>query len=182
LCPAALGVAERYFYWAIFWSIIMKQVTFLLVMAVASTGWCADPAPAKKAPSVNGKWALTSGVMSGEKMDEDMQKSIQLTLMNGKYTTKIGDQTDEGTYTTDETKTPHTLTITSTDGPNKGKTFLAIYELDKGTMKVCYDMSGKAFPTAFESKASTPSFLATYKRQASAKKKPFKLGAGGAKQ
>ena len=54
--------------------------------------------------------------------------------------------------------------MTGTDGPNKGKTFLAIVELDGDTMKVCYDLSGQARPTRFESKEKTLLFLAEYRR------------------
>ncbi len=77
---------------------------------------------------------------------------------------------------TDETKTPHELTIVGTEGPNKGKTFLAIYELKGGTLTVCYDMSGKAFPKKFESEPNTQSFLATYERLKS-KKRPVRADA-----
>ena len=42
---------------------------------------------------------------------------------------------------------------------------LGIYELEKGTLKICFDMTGKAHPTKFESKPDTESFLATYQRQ-----------------
>jgi hypothetical protein len=52
-----------------------------------------------------------------------------------------------------------------TDGPNKGKTFLAIYELDKDSLKVCYDLSGKARPTEFKTKPDTTLFLVTYTRE-----------------
>ncbi len=152
----------------------MKQVTFLCVMALASTGWCADP-PAKDA-AINGNWKLASGERSGEKMPDDVLKSIHLTLANGKYLAKVGDQTDQGTYTIDASKTPHTLTLTGTSGPNKGKTMLAIFELDKETLKVCYDLSGKAFPAKFESAPETSSFLATYERQKS-RKRPMRASA-----
>jgi len=165
--------------WATFLrSIIVRHLTFLFIMAIASTGFCADPkAPEREAAALNGMWTLTSGVTSGEKMTDEVLKSIHLVLANGKYTAKVGDETDVGTYKIDQTKTPNTLTLTGTDGPNKGKTMLAIFELEKGTLKVCYDMSGKAFPESFESKPKTPSFLATYERQ-KRKLRPARLGAG----
>jgi uncharacterized protein (TIGR03067 family) len=150
-------------------SIIVRQVTFLCIMAMASTGWCADPKPAKDT-AINGNWKLASGETSGEKMADDVLKTIHLTLANGKYIAKVGDQTDQGTYKIDSSKTPHTLTLTGTSGPNEGKTMLAIFEVDKGTLKVCYDLSGKAFPAKFESAPNTPSFLATYERQKPAKR------------
>jgi uncharacterized protein (TIGR03067 family) len=108
-------------------------------------------------------------------MPADALKKIILQLKDGKYHAKVGDATDIGTYTVDTSKTPKTLTLTGTSGPNKGKTMLAIFEVDGKALKVCYDLSGKAFPTSFESK--TPeSFYATYERP-KAKKRPFKTNA-----
>ena len=153
----------------------MRTVAFMCVMAVGSVGWCADTKAPEKG-TINGLWALSSGVMNGEKMDAEAAKAIHLSLASGKYSVKIGDDKDVGTYKTDETKTPHELTIVGTDGPNKGKTILAIYELKGGTLTVCYDMSGKAFPKKFESEPNTQSFLATYERLKS-KKRPVKADA-----
>ena len=143
---------------------MVGRVSFLIILAVASTGLCADPKPAKE--SLGGSWNLTSGVMAGEKMTDEVRKGVRLMLRNnGTYISKVGDDPDQGTYTVDKSKTPATMTLVGTSGPNKGKTMLAIYELDKGTLKVCYDMSGKAFPSDFESKKDTQSFLATYERR-----------------
>ncbi len=156
----------------------MRTVAFLCVMAVGSVGWCADTKTPEKG-TLNGLWAVTSAVHAGEKLDADAAKGIHLNLVNGKYTVTVGDTKDIGTYKTDESKTPHELTITGTEGPNKGKTILAIYELKDGALTVCYDMSGKAFPKKFESEANTPTFLATYERL-KGKKRPTRLDAAGA--
>jgi uncharacterized protein (TIGR03067 family) len=56
------------------------------------------------------------------------------------------------------------MDITGTDGPNKGKTFPAIYELDGDTLKVCYDLSGKERPKALKTESGTMTFLVIYKR------------------
>jgi hypothetical protein len=40
-----------------------------------------------------------------------------------------------------------------------------IYELEKGTLRLCFDTTGKTHPTKFESKPDTQSFLANYHRQ-----------------
>jgi uncharacterized protein (TIGR03067 family) len=144
--------------------VIVRYVTLLAVMALASTGLCADQKPAKD--SLSGSWTLTSGVMSGEKMTEEVRLSVHLMLRNGKYIAKVGEDTDQGTFTVDNSKTPAQITMVGTKGPNQGKTILAIFELDNGTLKICYDLSGKAFPEKFESKPDTKLFLATYAKQA----------------
>jgi uncharacterized protein (TIGR03067 family) len=156
--------------------ITVSFIAGLFVAAMASTALCEDQkAPAGK--ELNGVWALASGETGGENMPEEVRKGIHLTLSNGKYMAKVGGKSDVGTYKVDESKTPHTLTLTGTSGPNEGKTMLAIFELDKDTLKVCYDLSGKAFPDKFESKPKTQSFLATYERQKS-RKRPISLSPG----
>jgi uncharacterized protein (TIGR03067 family) len=58
------------------------------------------------------------------------------------------------------------MTITSTNGPNRGKTFLAIYEMkDAGSLRVCYDLSGTDFPKEFKAPKGTSLHLVGYRRQ-----------------
>jgi len=143
-------------------SAVVKRVTTLFfILAMAPTGFSADPQePDAATMALNGKWLLASGEKSGEKLSEN--RRIYLVMIDGRYMVKIGGQGDQGTFKIDQTKTPNTLTFTSTNGSNAGKKMLAIYQLNKDTLKVCYDLSGKAFPGKFESKAGTPSFFATY--------------------
>jgi uncharacterized protein (TIGR03067 family) len=57
------------------------------------------------------------------------------------------------------------MDIVGTKGPNKGKTILAVYEIKDDTLRVCYDLSGKARPKEFKTKADTQLFLVEYKRE-----------------
>jgi uncharacterized protein (TIGR03067 family) len=86
-------------------------------------------------------------------------------MADGKYTVTVGDQKDEGTVKLDPAKTPREMDITGTDGPNKGMTFLAIYEIKDDTLRVCYDLSGKARPKEFKTQADSQLFLVEYKRE-----------------
>jgi uncharacterized protein (TIGR03067 family) len=56
------------------------------------------------------------------------------------------------------------MDILGTEGPNKGKTFLAIYELTGDSLKICYDLEGKTRPTEFRTNPGTQLFLVLYKR------------------
>ena len=71
---------------------------------------------------------------------------------------------DRGTVKLDPSKSPKAMDIRGAEGPNKGKTILAIYELDGDTLRVCYDHSGKARPSAFKAEAKSPRSLITYRR------------------
>ncbi len=57
------------------------------------------------------------------------------------------------------------LDVIGTEGPNKGKTIPAIFDLAGDTLKICYDLSGQARPTEFKSSPGTQQFLATYQRE-----------------
>lgn len=53
--------------------------------------------------------------------------------------------------------------------PNKGKTFLSIFEVKSvNAMRVCYDLSGKEFPKEFKAPRDTELYLVGYRRQTSA--------------
>jgi len=57
------------------------------------------------------------------------------------------------------------MAITGTEGPNSGRTFPAIYELEGDTLRICYDLSGVKRPTEFKSIAGTRLYLVTYVRK-----------------
>ena len=144
----------------------------LLATALATSAWCAEPEKAGgDSKALNGVWVPVSAVMGGKSYTTEECKSIHAVFHNGKYSVKVGDQTDKGTYTVDGSKDPKQLTVVGTEGPNKGKTIPAIFELDKNTLKVCYDMSGKAPPEKFESKTDSKIFLVTYAKAESSGKK-----------
>jgi uncharacterized protein (TIGR03067 family) len=111
-----------------------------------------------------GSWNVTKAVFMGTE-STDIFKTAVLTIEDEKYTVKIGDMEDKGTVKIDSSKKPKRMTITSTEGVNKGKVFEAIYELDGDKMKVCYMLEGKDPPTAFESKEGTQTLYIEYKRE-----------------
>jgi len=114
---------------------------------------------------LEGTWLPLSGEFAGKPYSDQILKTIKLVVKDDKYTVTVGDKTDEGTCKLDRTKSPKTLDIKGTKGPNEGKTILAIYELDKDTLRVCYDLGGKERPGGFKTKPDTSLFLLTYKRE-----------------
>ena len=95
-------------------------------------------------------------------------KGITLRIEGGTYEVSIDGekQSDRGTFVLDKSASPKRMTISSTSGPNKGKTFLAIYEIkNANAMRVCYDLSGKEFPKEFNAPKGTDLYLVGYRRQ-----------------
>jgi uncharacterized protein (TIGR03067 family) len=113
---------------------------------------------------IEGTWVPITAELAGMKLPAEAIKTWRLDLKNGKYTFKNGAEADQGTWKIDAAKKLKTIDIKGTEGPNKDKTILTIYELTDDTLKVCYDLSGKEYPTEFKTKAGSQLFLVTYKR------------------
>lgn len=112
---------------------------------------------------IEAAWIPMSFELAGQKLPDAALKDTKLVLADGRYTY----QNDQGTYKlvpVEKPKAPKAMDITGTEGPNKGKTFLAIYELTGDTLRICYDLSGQTRPSEFTTRAGTKEFLATYKR------------------
>lgn len=117
------------------------------------------------AKAVQGNWNPTHAELAGQPMADAVLKIISLKLDNGNYEVFVGGAPDRGTYTLDSATKPKSMTITGTDGPNRGKTFPAIYELNGDTLRICYDLAGAKRPTEFKSIAGTRLYLVSYNRK-----------------
>jgi uncharacterized protein (TIGR03067 family) len=71
----------------------------------------------------------------------------------------------EGTMTLDPTKKPKEIDETITTGPNKGKVFSAIYEIDDDHHRICFATAGKERPPAFSSVPGSGHLLQVWKRE-----------------
>lgn len=138
----------------------MKRVTLALVVGLLLTG----NIRADDAKAMVGNWVPTSAELGGQKLPDEMVKNMKLSIMGDKYAVKSGQETDFGTLKLDATQKPKTMDITGTDGPNKGKTILAIYELSGDSLKVCYALTGTKRPSEFKSVGDAALLLMTYKR------------------
>ncbi len=116
----------------------------------------------------DGIWKPKGALLGGVLLPPPALAGITLRIDKDKYeVTVVGeDHSDKGTFTLDEMTTPKRMTIKSTAGPNKGKTFLAIYEIkNANAMRVCYDLSGKDFPKEFKAPKDSELYLVGYRRQ-----------------
>jgi uncharacterized protein (TIGR03067 family) len=115
--------------------------------------------------SIQGTWLPSAAELGGRKFPDEVRKTIKLVVKDDNYTVTVGTEPDRGTLKLDPSAKPKAMDITGTEGPNKGKTILAIYERSGDTLRVCYDLDGKSRPTEFKTKAGSKLFLVTYKRE-----------------
>jgi uncharacterized protein (TIGR03067 family) len=142
----------------------MNRFAGLVLMGwiFAVAGLCQDVPEEQKA--LDGTWLPTTAEMSGKPLDEATRKSMKLVLEGEKYTVTLNKVADKGTIKIDPMAKPKSMDILGTEGPNKGRTLLAIYEVKGDTLRICYDLSGKKRPTEFTTQTGDKNFLVKYER------------------
>ena len=143
----------------------MTRSSFVALVAVLALAPVSRGDDAKDAASLQGTWLPAEAELGGQKFPDEVRKTIKLVIEGDKYTVTVGAQPDRGTLKLDPSAKPKAMDVTGTDGPNKGKKIPAIYERTGDTLRICYDLSGKARPTEFKTTAGTQLFLVTYKRE-----------------
>jgi len=143
--------------------LMMKSILCLcLAVVVSPAAFAADLPDAK---TIAGNWTPIKAELGGQPLPDAVMKTISLTLADGKYEAMAEGRPDYGTYSLDAAAQPKGMTVTGTKGPNQGKTFPCIYELNGDTLRICYDLSGTKRPSEFKSVAGTQLYLVTYKRK-----------------
>jgi uncharacterized protein (TIGR03067 family) len=124
--------------------------------------------PAAQAPALDGVWKPIAAVLGGDPLPDTLLSTITLKLSGEKYEVTVDGKgtRDKGTSVVDAAAAPKRMTIKSEEGPNKGKTIYAIFEMmDADSLRVCYDLSGAEFPGKFESIKGSSLYLVDYRRQ-----------------
>jgi uncharacterized protein (TIGR03067 family) len=119
----------------------------------------------KEVKKFQGSWTIESSVTGGKEAPADALKGLIVIFEGAKHTVKKGDEVIQvGTQKLDPSKSPKTIDVTMTEGPNKGAVMLGIYEFDGDTLKVCFDPQGKKRPTEFKSAPGSENFVNIHKR------------------
>jgi uncharacterized protein (TIGR03067 family) len=114
---------------------------------------------------IQGTWLPEAAELGGKPFPDEIRKSITLVVKDDTYTVTVGPAVDKGTLTFDPSAKPKHMDVVGTEGPNKGKTYPAIYERNGDTLRICYDLSGKGYPADFKTMEGTQLYLVTYKQQ-----------------
>jgi uncharacterized protein (TIGR03067 family) len=136
-------------------------LSLALVLSFLPAAWSGNA----KDDTIDGTWLPSAAELGGKMFPDEVRTTIKLVVKGDKYTLTAGKVVDQGTVKLNPSAKPKTLDITGIDGPNKGKTMLAIYERKGDTLRVCYDLSGKGRPMEFKTETGTKLFLVTYKRE-----------------
>jgi uncharacterized protein (TIGR03067 family) len=120
-------------------------------------------APKTQDKDLDGSWEFVSGIRDG-KPDQPPGKAV-LIFKGNELAVKLGDkEMEKATIKADPTRTPRTLDIVPSMGPEKGNAALAIYEVKGDELRICVARPGKERPTEFSAKEGSGHSLITLKR------------------
>ena len=115
---------------------------------------------------LEGAWVPVAANVAGRELVVNDLRVKYLVLDAGGYS--IVDRTnrivDSGEYLVDDAASPQTMDIVGREGPNAGRTMLAIYQLDADRLTVCYDLDGKERPSDMQPREDKLLLSITYTR------------------
>jgi uncharacterized protein (TIGR03067 family) len=119
----------------------------------------------KELERLQGDWIMVSTERNGEALPDEQVKAVKRTIKDDAFTvTRDGETLAKGKFTIDPSKSPKTIDVTWTEGDNKDKTIMGIYEIDGANQKICYASLGKDRPKEFSSKGEEGITLSVWKR------------------
>ena len=113
---------------------------------------------------MQGVWLPVEAALGMQQLPRDTLRSMRLKIAGGQYEVVVGNEADRGRLNLDATLTPKALDIVGTEGPNKGKTILGVYELTGDTLRICYNLAGDTRPRDFNPRGEAGLFVVIYKR------------------
>ena len=149
----------------------MRVSRFLLLIFISLAVPSAMQAQEAKTDrdNIQGVWEVATAEQEGKDFGEFVKEVSPKWIFNGtKYTFKAGPNSEDGKFKLDTTGKLCAIDLIITEGKDKGKYQLGIYQLDGNNLKMCFAAVGTPDrPAAFATKAKTPAayVLVTLKRQ-----------------
>jgi uncharacterized protein (TIGR03067 family) len=119
---------------------------------------------------LEGAWMPVSATVSGKELVVSELRVKYLVLDGRDYNIvdRSNQVVDRGEYLVNHSAMPWTIDIVGHDGPNAGRSMLAIFELEGDRLTVCYDLDGKNRPANMDANEDQLLLSITYERAASA--------------
>jgi uncharacterized protein (TIGR03067 family) len=119
---------------------------------------------------IEGAWVPVAASVSGKELIIAELRVKYLVLDGHDYSIidRSNQIVDCGEYLVNDSATPAHIDIVGRDGPNAGRSMLAIFELKDGQLTVCYDLDGKDRPDNMQAQEDQLLLSITYERAAGA--------------
>ena len=131
----------------------------------------AQAGPTKEADSkvemgrLQGEWSMVMGERGGQKLPDALVSTGKRVAKGNNLTVTVEGQTFmKATFAVNPSTKPKSIDYTITEGPDKGKKPLGIYELNGDTVRFCFAVPGNGRPSKFSTSAEDGRTLSTWKR------------------
>jgi uncharacterized protein (TIGR03067 family) len=115
---------------------------------------------------LQGVWNVVSLELDGQAMAAAALGGARIAIHGDHFTSTGMGATYEGTIELDTARTPKTVNMNFTAGPEKENTSFGIYELEEDTWRICLTTRGTERPAKFATQPGTGIALETLKRDA----------------
>lgn len=112
----------------------------LLLMAFAQAQGLKD---------LEGTYTVESAAKGGVEIPDAERQKVTFSITAEELMMKTPDRTVTAKIKVDSTKSPMTIDLSPTDGPEKGKTFPGIYKIESGELVIAFNERGDR-PTEFK--------------------------------
>jgi uncharacterized protein (TIGR03067 family) len=139
-----------------------------LIAILCSPAFGEDDAVKKELKAMAGTWKPVSAENNGFKaLEADLKDTRRSLSADGKWSMRRGDKIvlEWAVKTLDPAKKPKQIDIEVTSGEHKGVVYLAIYEIDGDTLRLCFAMPDRPVrPTEFSAGQGSARALSEFKR------------------
>ena len=104
----------------------------------------------KAQKELEGTYVATTLEKNGKPAPKELTDSMKIVIKGEDLTIKIGEDEKRAKIKVDGSKTPRTIDVSPSDGPEKGKTFPGIYKIEKGEVTLVFTEKGDR-PKEFKS-------------------------------
>jgi uncharacterized protein (TIGR03067 family) len=120
-------------------------------------------------PGLEGTWAPIAASVSGKELLVTELRVKYLILDGHDYNIvdRSNQVVDRGEYLVNDSSRPWTIDIVGRDGPNAGRSMLAIFELTGDRLTVCYNLDTGTRPADLQMESGQMLLSITYERATS---------------
>jgi uncharacterized protein (TIGR03067 family) len=113
---------------------------------------------------LQGAWSFASLEVNGSRVPESAFGGSRMLIEGERFSLTSAGADYAGTFTLDVSRSPKTLDIHFTEGPEAGNTALGIYELDADTWTLCLGLVGSERPREFATRPGSDHALEILRR------------------
>lgn len=140
----------------------------LIVVMLGSRSRAAEDSPAVKQELARfqGTWQLVYAETDGKTVPAERIQAVRVEIKGNSHSVYFGDKqvVHNVAFTLDPTATPRTTDDTVNEGPDKGKQFHGIYELEGDTLASCVAKAGADRPKKFATAPGSGHTFRVFKR------------------